>query len=58
MFSRPSRPKMPEDSRPLFGIADVYRRRGDFARAADARRKAYELEGNKDAAQGVRARHD
>ena len=33
----------PEDSRPLFGIADVYRRRGDFARAAEARRKAYEL---------------
>ena len=31
----------PEDSRPLFGIADVYKRRGDFARAAEARRKAY-----------------
>ena len=40
----------PEDSRPHFGIADVYRRRGDFVRAADARRKAYEMEGNKDAA--------
>ena len=40
----------PEDSRPLFGIADVYKRRGDFARAAEARRKAYELEGDEDAA--------
>ena len=54
----------PEDSRPLFGIADVYRRRGDFARAAEARRKAYELaecgtyEGRRRRGAGVRARHD
>ncbi len=40
----------PEDSRPLFGIADVHKRRGDFARAAEARRKAYELEGHDQAA--------
>lgn len=40
----------PEDSRPLFGIADVYRRRGDFAGATEARRKAYELAGDADAA--------
>ena len=42
--------EVPEDSRALFGVADVYRRRGDFARAAEARRKAYELDGNEDAA--------
>ena len=41
----------PEDSRPLFGIADVYKRRGEFARAGEARRKAYELERQEDAAQ-------
>ena len=40
----------PEDSRPLFGAADVYKRRGAFARAAEAHRKGYELEGVEDAA--------
>ena len=40
----------PQDSRPLFGAADVYKRRGDFARAAEARRKAHELDGDEDAA--------
>jgi hypothetical protein len=34
----------------LFGAADVYKRRGDFARAADARGKAHELAGDPDAA--------
>jgi TolB-like protein/thioredoxin-like negative regulator of GroEL len=41
----------PEDPRPLFGTADVYKRRGDFPRAADARRKAHTLAGDEDAAQ-------
>ena len=40
----------PEDSRALFGIADVYRRRGDFAGAAETRRKAYQLDGKEDEA--------
>ena len=40
----------PQDSRPLFGAADVYKRRGDFARAAEARRKAHALDGDEDAA--------
>ena len=40
----------PEDPRPLFGVADIYRRRGDVTRAADARRKAYELDGDEAAA--------
>ena len=39
---------VPDDPRPLFGIADVYRRRADFAHAAAARRKAHELEGDDD----------
>ena len=39
-----------EDPRPLFGAADVYKRRGDFARAADARGKAHALAGDPDAA--------
>jgi TolB-like protein/Flp pilus assembly protein TadD len=33
----------PEDPRPLFGAADVYKRRGDFARAAESRRKGHAL---------------
>jgi adenylate cyclase len=41
--------EVPADPRPLFGAADVYKRRGDFARAADARAKAYELAGDLDA---------
>ena len=40
----------PEDHRPLFGIADVYKRRSDFKRAAEARGKAYALAGDEDAA--------
>jgi tetratricopeptide (TPR) repeat protein len=40
----------PEDPRPLFGAADVYKRRGDFARAAESRRNAYALAGDDDAA--------
>lgn len=42
----------PRDPRPLFGVADVYIRRGDAARAIASRRKAYELAGDDD---GVRA---
>jgi TolB-like protein/Flp pilus assembly protein TadD/predicted Ser/Thr protein kinase len=42
---------VPDDSRPLFGIADVYKRRGDFVRAAEVRRKAHALAGDEDAAQ-------
>jgi serine/threonine protein kinase/tetratricopeptide (TPR) repeat protein len=42
--------EVPQDPRPLFGAADVYKRRGDFARAAERRRKAYELDGEEDAA--------
>ena len=42
--------EQPEDDRPLFGVADVYARRGDFKRAAEARRKAHGLEGDEDAA--------
>jgi adenylate cyclase len=41
----------PESPDPLFGIADVYKQRSLFSRAADARRKAHELEGNEDAVQ-------
>jgi TolB-like protein/Tfp pilus assembly protein PilF len=36
----------PGDPRPLFGAADVHKRRGAFQRAADTRRKAYELVGD------------
>jgi TolB-like protein/predicted Ser/Thr protein kinase/Tfp pilus assembly protein PilF len=42
--------EVPDDPRPLFGAADVYKRRGDFARAAEARRKGYEHYGEEDAA--------
>jgi TolB-like protein/Tfp pilus assembly protein PilF len=42
--------EVPEDPRPLFGAADVYKRRGEFARAADARGKAHALAGDPDAA--------
>ena len=43
--------EVPDDPRPLFGAADVYKRRGDFARASEVRRKAYDLAGDGDAAQ-------
>ena len=42
--------EVPEDPRPLFGTADVYKRRGDFPRAAETRRKAHALAGDEDAA--------
>jgi TolB-like protein/tetratricopeptide (TPR) repeat protein len=49
--------ELPDDSRPLFGAAAVYKRRGDFKRAAELRRKAYELDGDEDAARAfARAR--
>ena len=42
--------ELPDDPRPLFGVADVYKRRGDFTRAAAARSKAYELVGDEEGA--------
>jgi TolB-like protein/tetratricopeptide (TPR) repeat protein/predicted Ser/Thr protein kinase len=42
--------ELPDEPRPLFGVADVYKRRGDFPRAAAARSKAHELEGDEDGA--------
>jgi serine/threonine protein kinase/Flp pilus assembly protein TadD len=42
--------EVPHDPRPRFGAADVYKRRGDFARAAETRRKAHALDGEEDAA--------
>lgn len=38
--------EVPDDARPLFGAAEVHKRRGEFVRAAEARRRAYELEGD------------
>jgi predicted Zn-dependent protease len=40
---------VPEDSRPWFGISDVYKRSNDFPQAAEARRKGYALAGDGDA---------
>jgi TolB-like protein/Tfp pilus assembly protein PilF len=40
----------PEDPRPLFGAADVYKRRGDFVRAAESRRNAHALADDDDGA--------
>jgi len=42
----------PSDPRPLYGEAEVLRRRGDIARAVDARRKACQLANDDD---GLRA---
>jgi TolB-like protein/tRNA A-37 threonylcarbamoyl transferase component Bud32/tetratricopeptide (TPR) repeat protein len=42
--------EVPEDSRPLFGMAEVYRRRGEFARAGETRRKAHLLDDEEDQA--------
>jgi tetratricopeptide (TPR) repeat protein len=42
--------ELPEDPRPLFGAADVYKRRGEYARAGETRRRAHELAGEADAA--------
>jgi TolB-like protein/tetratricopeptide (TPR) repeat protein len=43
----------PKDPRPLFGAADVYKRRGDIKSAIDSRRKAYELAGDEGAARAL-----
>jgi len=40
----------PDDPRPLFGVADVHKRRGEYPAAAEARRRAHELDGDEDAA--------
>ena len=40
----------PEDPRPLFGAAEAYKRRSDFVRAAESRRKAHALAWDDDAA--------
>jgi TolB-like protein len=42
--------EVPEDARPLFGAADVYKRRDDFVRAAESRRKAHALNGDDEVA--------
>ena len=42
--------EVPEDPRPVFGAADVYKRRGEYARAGETRRKAHELDGDAEAA--------
>jgi Tfp pilus assembly protein PilF len=41
----------PRDSRPWFGRAEVYKRKADYRRAAEARRNAYTLRGDEDSAQ-------
>jgi len=43
----------PSDPRPLFGLAEVLRRRGDVRGAIDTRRKAYELSGEEDGAKAL-----
>lgn len=40
----------PSDPRPLFGLAEILRRRGDVKAAIDALRKAYELSGEEEGA--------
>ncbi len=40
----------PSDPRPLFGLAEALRRRGDIQGAIDTRRKAYQLSGEEDGA--------
>jgi tetratricopeptide (TPR) repeat protein len=40
----------PSDPRPLFGLAEVFRRQGDVRGAIETRRKAYELSGEEDGA--------
>ena len=42
--------EVPEDPRPLYGAAEVYKRRGDFARASQTRRKAHLLDDDEDQA--------
>jgi tetratricopeptide (TPR) repeat protein len=43
----------PSDPRPLFGLADVLKRRSDVRGAIDTRRKAYELSGEEDGAKAL-----
>jgi serine/threonine protein kinase/tetratricopeptide (TPR) repeat protein len=45
----------PTDSRPLFGIAEVQRRRGNTDGAIDALRKAYQLSGEEEGAKALAA---
>jgi serine/threonine-protein kinase len=52
-----AREENPTDPRPLFGMAEVMRRRGDAQGAIDARRKGYELSGEEDGAQALAAAH-
>ena len=47
--------EFPDDPRPLFGAAEVYKRRGQFTRAAEVRRKAYELSGDEPSARAFAA---
>jgi TolB-like protein/cytochrome c-type biogenesis protein CcmH/NrfG len=45
----------PSDPRPLFGLSEVLKRRGDVKGAIDARRRAYELSGEEDGAKALAA---
>ena len=45
----------PSDPRPLFGLAEALKRKGDVAGAIAARRKAYELSGEEDGAKALAA---
>jgi tetratricopeptide (TPR) repeat protein len=47
----------PSDPRPLFGIAEILRRRGDAQGAIDALRKAYELSGEEEGARALATAH-
>ena len=47
----------PSDPRPLFGLAEVLRRRGDVRGAIDARLKAYELSEEEDGAKALSTAH-
>jgi tetratricopeptide (TPR) repeat protein len=47
----------PSDPRPLFGIAEILRRRGDTQGAIDALRKAYELSGEEEGAKALATAH-
>jgi TolB-like protein/Tfp pilus assembly protein PilF/predicted Ser/Thr protein kinase len=45
----------PSDPRPLFGLAEALKRRGDVQGAIETRRKAYELSGEEDGATALAA---
>ncbi len=45
----------PSDPRPLFGLAEVYRRQGDVRGAIDTLRKAYDVTGEEDGAKALAA---